>query len=269
MPPQKYVHGYSTKESFRLLDQAQTLTRLLHHDTLFPAGSKVLEAGCGVGAQTVILAGQNPASQIVSLDVSEASLEKARTRVKKARLTNVSFQAADIFNLPYPPQSFDHVFVCFVLEHLPEPVKALRALKALLKKGGTMTVIEGDHGSCYFYPPSQAALQAIACLVRLQAQAGGNALIGRQMYSLLSQAGFQDTVVSPRTVYVDASKPELISGFTRKTFTAMVAGVREAALGQGLIDPKTWKQGIRDLLRTARPDGMFSYTFFKGKAKKA
>ncbi|MDD5494912.1 MAG: SAM-dependent methyltransferase, partial [Dehalococcoidia bacterium] len=52
-------------------------------------------------------------------------------------------------------------------------------------------------------------------------------------------------------------------GFTRKTFTAMVKGVKEQALSRGLIDPETWQKGIRDLYRTAGRNGTFCYTFFK------
>jgi cyclopropane fatty-acyl-phospholipid synthase-like methyltransferase len=55
-----YVHGYSDRENSRLCDQANTLTTLLHHDTIYLPGSRVLEAGCGVGAQTVILARNSP-----------------------------------------------------------------------------------------------------------------------------------------------------------------------------------------------------------------
>ena len=51
-----YVHGYDPRENLRLQDQAATLVDLLHADTAYPAGSRVLEAGCGVGAQTIILA---------------------------------------------------------------------------------------------------------------------------------------------------------------------------------------------------------------------
>ena len=69
-----YVHGYSARESERLADQAQTLTDLLHHDTHYPAGSRVLEAGCGIGAQTVILAKNSPDALITSIDISEDSL---------------------------------------------------------------------------------------------------------------------------------------------------------------------------------------------------
>jgi methylase of polypeptide subunit release factors len=60
----KYVHGYSDRESERLYDQANAVRDLLHHDTVFPPASKVLEAGCGVGAQTVILAKNSPDAEI-------------------------------------------------------------------------------------------------------------------------------------------------------------------------------------------------------------
>ncbi len=191
------------------------------------------------------------------------SLEQARRRVQDAGLTNVNFQPADIFHLPFEPESFDHVFVCFVLEHLPDPVAALLALQKVLKIGGTMTVIEGDHGSAYFHPDSAAARQAILCQIRLQAALGGNALIGRELYPLLRQAGFTEIRVSPRLVYVDASKPELVDGFIRKTFTAMIEGVRQKALEAEMIEAATFDQGIRDLYRTANLPGTFCYTFFK------
>ena len=70
---------------------------------------------------------------------------------------------------PFHDGSFDHLFVCFVLEHLPEPADALARLAALVRPGGTVTVIEGDHGSAYFHPDSAAARAAIDCQVRLQA----------------------------------------------------------------------------------------------------
>ena len=73
-----YVHGYSPVEDCRLRDQARTLTDLLHHDTFYPAGSRVLEAGCGVGAQTMSLAANSPKADIISIDLSERSLVEAK-----------------------------------------------------------------------------------------------------------------------------------------------------------------------------------------------
>jgi SAM-dependent methyltransferase len=262
-----YVHGYDLRENIRLQDQATTLVDLLHSDTSYPAGSCVLEAGCGVGAQTVTLATSSPGASIISIDVSENSVAQAEQKVRAAALTNVRFQQADIFHLPFPPKSFDHVFVCFVLEHLKEPRVALQKLKACLRPGGTITVIEGDHGSAYFYPDSDAADAAIHCQVELQSRAGGNALIGRSLYPLLVTAGYSEVWVSPRMMYVDSSKPELVDGFTKKTFTAMIEGVRQSAIEEGIIDLATFDKGIADLYRTAEADGTFCYTFFKAMGK--
>ena len=262
------MHGYDRRESERLQDQAGTLVDLLHSDTTYPPGSVVLEAGCGVGAQTVTLAQRSPDARFTSVDVSAESVAKAKRTTDAAGLTNVQFQQADIFALPFAPESFDHVFVCFVLEHVSRPVKALAILNGLLRPGGTMTVIEGDHGSTYFHPDSSAARMAIQCQVELQRLAGGNALIGRELYPLMVEAGLAMVRVSPRMVYVDASRPGLVDGFTRKTFTAMIEGVRESAIEAGIIDPEAFDAGVRDLHRTTEPDGVFCYTFFKGVGEK-
>lgn len=264
-----YVHGYSDTETRRLRDQADTLARLLYEDLRFPPGSHVLEAGCGVGAQTVHLAAWNPEARFTSFDHSAASVETARLRVAKAGLSNATVEQADLFALPYAPASFDHVFVCFLLEHLSDPAGALLRLKGMLKPNGTITVIEGDHGSTYFHPKDPDAEKTVRCLVDLQAKKGGNALIGREIYPLLDAAGFGEVAVSPRMVYVDASRPDLVDGFTRKTFTAMVAGVREEALAEGLMDAADWDRGIAGLERTTGHDGTFCYTFFRGTGRRS
>jgi SAM-dependent methyltransferase len=268
MEDDRYVHGYSRWESERLHDQAGTLAGLLHYDTRYPAGRKVLEAGCGVGAQTVILAGNSPEAEITSIDISPSSIALAEDLVRERGMTNVIFLEEDIFALPFEPGRFDDVFVCFLLEHLEEPVEALRRLGEVLKPGGTITVIEGDHGSAFFHPDSERARAAIRCLIDLQADAGGDSLIGRRLNPLMREAGLRDVRVSPRFVYADASRPGLVEGFTLKTFTVMVEGARERALSAGLIAADDFDGGIRDLKRAAEPGGVFCYTFFKGTAVK-
>jgi ubiquinone/menaquinone biosynthesis C-methylase UbiE len=235
-----YVHGYSEKEAIRLVDQAKTLAHLMHHDTSYPDGSMVLEAGCGVGAQTITLARNSPQAKITSLDISEPSLNHARALINNEGISNVKFQVADIMNLPFDDETFDHVFICFVLEHLPDPVGALLGLKRVLKKGGSITVIEGDHGSCYFYPETEEAIKAWECLIKVQTDLNCNPLMGRELYPLLTEAGFKNIKVDPLVVYVDSSKPELVDGFIKKTIIAMVEGVKDQAIESDLIDFETW-----------------------------
>jgi ubiquinone/menaquinone biosynthesis C-methylase UbiE len=259
-----YVHGYSTREAVRLVDQANTLSGLLHHDTSYPPGARVLECGCGTGAQTIHLAANNPGARIVSVDLSPVSVEQAMARIHAAGYSNVAFQVADLFDLPFEEDSFDHVFICFVLEHLSEPGEALRRLRRVLRPGGTITVIEGDNGSWYCHPQTPDASRTVQCLIEIQARLGGDSRIGRRVYPLLTETGFRDAHVSPRMVYVDDSRPELVEGFSKNTFIAMVEGVREQALSLGLIDAHAWDRGIADMYRATAPGGTFCYTFFKG-----
>ena len=75
--------------------------------------------------------------------------------------------------------------------------------------------------------------------------------------------------VSPRLVYVDASRPDLVDGFIRRTFTAMIEGVRDQAVAAGLAERDAFDAGINDLYRTTEADGVFCYTFFKGAGRTA
>jgi SAM-dependent methyltransferase len=266
---QGYVHGYDATEARRLGAQAGTLEALLHHDTAYPDGSAVLEAGCGVGAQTVPLLRNSPGARLTAIDLSAASLAEAARRVAEHGLPPPCFEQADLHALPYADASFDHGFVCFVLEHLPRPEAALGELRRVLRPGGSLTVIEGDHGSPLFHPDDPAAHAVIGCQVALQRTAGGDALIGRRLFPLLRAAAFAAVQVSPRFVYADGGDPALVEGFVRRTFTAMIEGVRAPALAAGLLDAAAFDAGVRALYRTAEPDGVFCYTFFKATARRA
>ncbi|MFH1069701.1 MAG: methyltransferase domain-containing protein [Candidatus Glassbacteria bacterium] len=263
-----YVHGYSQREAERLQDQAGAVRKYLLEDTGYEPGNLVLEAGCGVGAQTVTLAAWSPGARFVCVDIAEDSLVEARRKVAFAGLGNAGFQRADIFSLPFAASTFDHAFVCYVLEHLTDPAGALSSIIRTVRPDGTVTVIEGDHGSCYWYPVTAESIAVWNCLIRVQQAYGGNSLIGRELYPLLKHAGLAGVEVSPRLIYIDQSRPELKDSFVRKTIIAMVEGVEQPAKRMGLADDRLWKQGIEDLNRVAdSPDGTFIYTFFKATGK--
>ncbi len=256
-----YVHGYAPVALSRLQDQARTLADLLHHDTRYPPGAHVLEAGCGAGAQTVLLAERSPQATFTCVDVNESSLATARDRC--TGLNNARFIRADVRSLPFPDATFDHVFVCFVLEHLARPDTALDELIRTLRPGGTLTAIEGDHGSVLMHPDNRASRAAIACQVRLQRRARGEPMIGRRLFPLLAAAGLGSVHVEPRTVYADATRPGLVDGFVHRTFTAMIADIEDAAVDAGWVTRATFAEGIAGLRRCTEPDGAFAYTFFK------
>ena len=265
----QYVHGYSPRETQRLQEQSEILEELLHSDTFYSAGEKVLEAGCGVGGQTVILARKSPGAEFTSIDISGESLDEAKTRIEQNGIVNTHFQQANIMDLPFSDESFDHVFICFVLEHLSEPLEALSELKRVLRKGGTLTAIEGDHGSCFWHPQTPDSLKVWDCMIKTQQFLGHDPLIGRRVYPLLQQAGLVIEYVTPKWVYTDSSTPELTDGAINKIIVPMTQTAREQSLQQGLIDPDTWERGIDDLAKVViNPQGTFFYTWFKGVAIK-
>jgi SAM-dependent methyltransferase len=243
------MHGYSQREAERLHDQSSILEQLLHSEVSYPAGSTVLEAGCGVGAQTVALAKRSPQADFTSIDISPDSLERARA--------------------PFDDEGFDHVFVCFVLEHVGDPPAALGELRRVLKPGGSITVIEGDHGSCFWHPETEASRRAWQAMIRVQQEMGHDPLIGRRLHPLLTQASFDIDGIVPLWAYADCSTPELLDGGINKILAPMMETAREEALRMGLIDRATWEQGIADMHRAAMPpEGSVFYTWFRATAVK-
>ena len=262
-----YVHGYSPRETQRLNEQSLILEELLHSGTHYQPGNIVLEPGCGVGAQTVLLARRNPATFIISMDISKNSVEKARQLCQENHIETVAFQFASIQHLPYKAASFDHIFINFVLEHLAKPLETLLELRQLLKPGGTLTAIEGDHGSCFWYPETPESRQVWQAMITVQQAQGHDPLIGRRLYPLLRTAGLWVKEVSPRWVYTDANNPSLMDGVLNKIIVPMTQTARQQALEQKLVTESVWEKGMSDLANSGvPPSGTFFYTWFKAVA---
>lgn len=260
-----YVHGYSEYETGRLRNSAQALSGLLHENVRYPEGALVLEAPCGVGAQTGVLMANSPGARFVCMDISPVSVRAAAERSKA-----MGFVAGDLYALPFSGEVFDHVFACFVLEHLSKPVWALENLLRVLKPGGTFTSIEGDHGSCFFHPETPEALAAWACLPKLQAILGGDSLIGRRMYSVLARAGLEEVRVEPVRIYCDPSLPHMMKGFVEDTIVGMLRGIEPEVTARGMMDSDMFRKGVDDILAIkTHPDGAFCYTFFRAIGTKA
>src|SRR5690606_3253578 len=90
------------------------------------AGQSLLDVGCGPGNLTIDLANRVAPGKVVGVDLSEVVLEDARRDAAAAQVTNVEFQVADAYELPFEDDSFDVVHAHQVLQHLSDPIRALR-----------------------------------------------------------------------------------------------------------------------------------------------
>jgi len=266
--PGVYVHGYSAEESERLNAQAGILSGFIHEKAIFAPGSRVLEAGCGVGAQTIQLAQRNPEAEFVAIDYSAESLAIARERVQAMGLGNVEFRHADIHALPFEDAEFDGAFLCFVLEHLAAPDEALQEVRRVLRPGAKVCSFEGDHGTVLPSPDDPAIHRMVAAIVRLQSLESGDACIGRRLCPLLRSAGLRNVNVEPCVAYADATRPQWVEQFTLATITEMFALQETGVLSRGLLSEPEWRAGMKGMRRAACEDGTFAYTFFRGTAER-
>src|SRR5665648_716929 len=149
-----YTHGHheSVLRSHSWRTAANSAAHLLPH---LREGQRLLDVGCGPGTITVDLATHVAPGPVIGVDTSAEVLERAR-RYAAELGAPVSFQVGDVYALDFPDASFDVVHAHQVLQHLTDPVAALREIRRVTRPGGVVALREGDYGAMTWYPPSAA-----------------------------------------------------------------------------------------------------------------
>jgi len=159
-------------------------------------GMHLLDSGCGPGSITIDLASAVTPGQVTGIDLDPERIEEAKTAAAREGCDNVTFQVADIHELPFPDSTFDAVFQSSVFIHLPDPAAAARELFRVLKPGGLLAASEPDHelnveGNA---PPEMT--EAIDLWHEWQRWRGSNHFFGKHLYGTLGQAGFERRLLS-------------------------------------------------------------------------
>ena len=137
----EYVHGYGTPEQERLVEQAEHWRhRLIADGTALAPGTRLLEIGCGVGAVLAVLGQEFPGVRLHGVDIEAKQLAFARSHLERAGV-EATLVEADARALPFDDESFDHVWMMWFLEHVPDPAAALREARRVLARGGMITAI--------------------------------------------------------------------------------------------------------------------------------
>jgi ubiquinone/menaquinone biosynthesis C-methylase UbiE len=171
-------------------------------------GMTLLDCGCGPGAITLGLAEVVAPSQVVGVDREPSMVERACTLSKERQVAHVRFQVGDICDLPFPASSFDAVFTCAVLEHLEDPVQALREIGRVLTPGGIVGVASTDWSEPLISPPDDALRHFFTLFERGFQHHGGSLQRGRHLRGMLHQAGL--TVLAVTASCVSASTTEAV-----------------------------------------------------------
>ncbi|MFG2868320.1 methyltransferase domain-containing protein [Streptomyces sp. NPDC048338] len=169
---------------------------------LIPAlrpGLDVLDVGCGPGTITADLAALVAPGRVTAVDAAPDALDRARAVADERGLKNVEFAVADVHALDFPDDSFDVVHAHQVLQHVGDPVQALREMRRVCRPGGVVAARDSDYGSFTWFP-ERPALDAWQALYRRVARAnGGEPDAGRRLFSWARQAGFTQVTTTAAT----------------------------------------------------------------------
>jgi SAM-dependent methyltransferase len=194
-----YTHGHhdSVLRSHRWRTAENSAGYLLPS---LSAGLSLLDVGCGPGSITLDLAGRVSPGPVIGLDADPGVIAEAQaSAATAAERKNVTFMTGDVYGLQLPDDHFDVVHAHQVLQHLTEPIVALREMRRVLRTGGTLAVRDGDYGA-FVWAPDDALLQRWLDLYHdVTGRNGGQADAGRSLADWVDQAGFVDVRFSSST----------------------------------------------------------------------
>lgn len=189
--PAKYTHGHheSVLRSHQRRTAEDSAAYLLSH---LKPGLSVLDIGCGPGTITGDLAARVAPGPVLAVDMFADVLTVARAEIQRRNLSNVSFAAADVHKLDFPDDAFDVVHAHQVLQHVADPVQALREMRRVRRPGGVVAARDADYAGFVWFP-RLPALDLWLDLYEKAARANrGEPDAGRHLLSWALHAGFDD-----------------------------------------------------------------------------
>lgn len=204
-----YLHGFTPIEQNRLYKQAKVLENIIYSTVDFKAQKNIIEVGCGVGAQSEILLKRYPHLNITGIDASDAQVGRAKNHLsafikqKRARV-----EKGDALNLSFKNSTFDGAFVCWLLEHVSEPVGILKEIHRVLRPGGKVICNEVMNSTFFIHPYSPATLTYWFQFNDHQWNMKGDPFIGAKLGNYLNKAGFRDVKLTPRIEHCDSRDPK-------------------------------------------------------------
>ena len=176
-------------------------------------GMRLLDAGCGPGSITLGLVEAVAPGEAIGIDASAASIEAARALATERGVTNVRFDVADVYALPFDDATFDATFCHAVLQHLPDPLAALREIRRVMRPGAIIGIADADHDSMVLWPRDPLLDRSLALLESLRKHnSRGDPRIGKRLRALLHEAGFARSTGSATAMHDGAADATRMAG---------------------------------------------------------
>lgn len=264
-----YLHGFSSEEQDRLRTQAEFAEFTIYQDINFSEVSKLLEIGCGVGAQSEILLRRFPKLELTSVDLNEKQLDAAKAYMKNQPIdpARYSIKKMDAQNLDFESNSFDAAFLCWVLEHVPEPSRVLAEARRVIKPGGKIVITEVMNSSFFLEPYSPNTWKCWMAYNDFQYENAGDPFIGAKLGNLLLASGYRDVKTTVKTWHLDNRHPE-----KRKEaiefWTELLMSASQELINAGKITKEMIDDAYQELKKVAKdPNAVYFDSFIQAKGK--
>lgn len=267
-PREEYTHGHH--ESVLRSHTWRTVENSAAY--LIPelrTGQSLLDVGCGPGTITVDLARRLAPGRVVGIDASASVVKRAEALARDEGVTNTTFQVGDAYSLDFPDESFDIVHAHQVLQHVANPVAAVREIRRVLKPGGILAARDADYGGVVWYPELPGLRQWMIIYRHVLYWNGGRPDAGRALKAWARLGGFTD-VASSASIWCFTSDAERewwgeswAQRATESNFAAHAIASGAAELADLQTIAAAWRQWV------ANPDGWFGMPHGEILARKA
>jgi ubiquinone/menaquinone biosynthesis C-methylase UbiE len=193
-----YTHGHheSVLRSHRWRTAENSAAYLLPH---LSSGTTLLDIGCGPGTITGDLATLVTPGRVTALEVTGTALDLARAEIGRRGIDNVDFAVGDVHRLDFPDDTFDVVHAHQVVQHVADPVTALREMRRVTRPGGVVAVRDSDYAAFTWFPQLPELTAWLDLYQRVARTNGGEPDAGRRLLSWAHAAGFTDVHASSST----------------------------------------------------------------------
>lgn len=196
--PEVYTHGHheSVLRSHAWRTAENSAAYLLPH---LKPHMRILDVGCGPGTITAGLAGYVPEGHVTGIDTAADIVRRARRHANDNSKENADFAVGNVYALDYPDDTFCVTHAHQVLQHLNDPVRALREMRRVTRPGGLVAVRDADYGGMLWYPRSPVLDEWRALYENVARANGGEPDAARQLHAWAREAGFTDVTITTST----------------------------------------------------------------------
>lgn len=247
--PKEYVHTGKLGEVAGLEAQGKALSGILEKEFeilgLRP-GMNVLDAGCGTGVVTRRMAAKVSPGEAHGVDVDSLFIDEARKLAANEEINNIRFGLGDIDNLKFDSSTFDVSYCRLVLMHVKNPVTTVTELKRVTKRGGIVAVSDSDDGGVIVYPEMSKIMEMYSKYGRWAKMRGEDRYIGRQLFSIFSQAGLSSIQIYPFPNHATQQNSEMLKTLVSVPVQIAELG-KETMIEQGLLTAEEYAEAMKEV----------------------